>query len=58
MADWGLYAALRGTDNWAQRRADEQMEMQILEKHAAREEKKTQQNMVAEEEINRVYPWT
>jgi len=52
MADWGLYAALRGTDNWAQRRADEQMEMQILEKHAAREERKTQQNMVAEEEIN------
>jgi len=53
MADWGLYAALRGQDNWAQRRADEQMEMQVLQKHAAREEKKTQQAMMAEEGINK-----
>jgi hypothetical protein len=52
MADWGLYAALRGQDNWAQRRADQQMEMQIHEKQLAREEKKTQQRMASETEIN------
>jgi len=51
MADWGLYAALRGTDNWAQRRADKQMNMQIQEKQAAREAQKTQQSMLAEEQI-------
>ena len=52
MGDWGLYAALRGTDNWAQRRADQQMEMQIQEKNVAREEKKTQQRVISEEKIN------
>jgi hypothetical protein len=52
MADWGLYGALRGTDNWAQRRADAQMNMQIREKMAADSEKKVQMSNQAEEGIN------
>lgn len=52
MADWGLYTALRGTDNWAQRRQDKAMNLQIMEKMAANEERKTQQQMAAEENIN------
>ena len=52
MADWGLYAALRGQDNWAQRRADAQMNTRSREKHLAMEEKKTQQRVMAEEGIN------
>jgi len=53
MADWGLYSALRGTDNWAQRRADKQVNMQIAEKQLERENQKTQQSMLAEEEIQK-----
>ena len=53
MADWGLYSALRGTDNWAQRRQDKAMNMQIVQQQAADEEKKTQQAMQAEEGINK-----
>ena len=53
MADWGLYSALRGTDNWAQRRADKQVNMQIAEKQLERENQKTQQSMLAEEQIGK-----
>ena len=53
MADWGLYTALRGTDNWAQRRQDKMMNLQIAEKEAAREEARTQKEMLAEENINK-----
>jgi hypothetical protein len=53
MADWGLYTALRGRDNWAQRRQDKAMNMQIVQQQAANEEKKTQQEMLAEEGINK-----
>jgi len=52
MADWGLYSTLRGTDNWAQRRQDKAMNMQIVQQQSADEEKKTQQSMLAEENIN------
>ena len=52
MADWGLYTALRGTDNWAQRRADKQMNMQIVQQQKADQERKVEKSMLAEEKIN------
>jgi len=31
-ADWGLYSALKGTDNWAQKRQDKMQSLMILDK--------------------------
>jgi hypothetical protein len=40
MADWGLYAALRGTDDWQTKRADALMNLQAAEKRQAFEAEK------------------
>lgn len=40
-ADWGLYSALRGQDNWAQKRQDKMQSLMMLE----RREQKSQQNL-------------
>ena len=55
MADWGLYSALQGKDNWAQRRQDKAMNLQIVQAQAADEEKKVQKSMAAEQEINKYF---
>jgi hypothetical protein len=52
MADWGLYTALRGTDNWQQRRQDKMVNLQIAQQQRADEEKKVEKSMLAEEKIN------
>jgi hypothetical protein len=45
MGDWGLYSALRGTDNWAAKRQDRMQSIMIAEKQAQRSEMKLQQQM-------------
>ncbi len=52
-ADWGLYTALRGTDNWQQRRADKQMNMAALEKRAQMTELAEQKRLKSEEYLNK-----
>jgi len=51
MADWGLYSALRGTDDWAQKRQDQQMNLLAAEKSEAREQKKVAESAAAEADI-------
>ena len=55
MADWGLYSALRGTDNWQQRRQDKAMNLQLIESMHKEEQQKVQQSMMAEQEINKYF---
>lgn len=55
MADWGLYSALRGTDNWEQRRSDKAMNLQIIEKQNKNAQIAQQQSMEAEESINKYF---
>ena len=55
MADFGLYSALRGTDNWKQRRQDKAMNMKIVEQNALDAEAAQQQSMKAETEINKYF---
>ena len=55
MADWGLYSALRGTDNWKQRRQDKAMNLQIAQANANDAEVAQQQSMKAETEINKYF---
>jgi len=50
-----LYSALRGQDNWAQRRNDKAMNLAIQEKRVAREEQKAQTALKAEESINKYF---
>jgi len=53
--DWGLYSAMRGEDNWQQRRADAQMNLSIIEKQNAIEEQKTQKALQAEQGLNEYF---
>lgn len=48
MADWGLYSALRYQDDWATRRQDKMVEMQVLEKMQGIAEKDLQQQQQME----------
>jgi len=48
MADWGLYSALRYQDDWATRRQDKMIEMQVLEKMQGIAEKDLQQQQQME----------
>jgi hypothetical protein len=41
MADWGLYSALRGTDDWATKRQDKRMNLLAAEKMELRQQKKS-----------------
>jgi hypothetical protein len=51
MADWGLYSALRGTDDWATKRQDKQMNLLAAEKMEARQQNKVAQSAAAEASI-------
>lgn len=53
--DWGLYTALRGTDNWAQRRQDKAINLQLVNQMQQQEQQKVQQSMLAEQEINKYF---
>lgn len=46
-ADWGLYSALRGQDNWAQKRKDKMDSLMILE----RREKKAENDLAKEVQL-------
>jgi hypothetical protein len=51
MADWGLYSALRGTDDWATKRQDQQMNLLAAEKMEQRQQLKVAQSAAAETSI-------
>ena len=55
MADFGLYSALRGTDNWSQRRHDKAMNLAMVEQMKKDEQAKVQQSIKAEEDINKYF---
>jgi len=55
MAGYGLYYALRGKNNWAQRRQDAQMNLQMQKEMAAMEEQNLQQSLLAEQEIQAAF---
>ena len=48
MGDFGLYAALSGTDNWAQKRQDKMSNLMMLERMEQRSEKQVAAQMQAE----------
>tara|TARA_Y100000004_G_scaffold11976_1_gene12973 strand:- start:113 stop:1708 length:1596 start_codon:yes stop_codon:yes gene_type:complete len=48
MGDFGLYAALSGTDNWAQKRQDKMSNLMMLERMEQRSEKQLAAQMQAE----------
>tara|TARA_R100000742_G_C4279640_1_gene104911 strand:+ start:7416 stop:9026 length:1611 start_codon:yes stop_codon:yes gene_type:complete len=48
MGDFGLYAALSGTDNWAQKRQDKASNLMMLERMEQRSEKQLAAQMQAE----------
>ena len=48
MGDFGLYAALSGTDNWAQKRQDKMSNLMMLERMEQRSEKQMAAQMQAE----------
>ena len=49
MPNYALYSALRGTDDWKQRRADEKYNLALQEKMAQRESEKTAKQMQYQE---------
>jgi hypothetical protein len=49
MADWGLYTALRGQDDWKQKRQDQQYNLMIAEKRSARAEQQMQEQAKIEQ---------
>lgn len=51
MAGYGLYYALRGKNNWAQRRQDAQINLQYQQQMAQMEQEDLQQSLLAEKEI-------
>jgi hypothetical protein len=51
MADWGLYTALRGVDDWQQKRADKALSLQIAEKRNIIAEQKVKEQAAYEAEI-------
>ena len=51
MADWGLYSALRGTDDWAQKRQDQQLNLLAAEKSEKKEQIKVAESAAAEADI-------
>ena len=53
--DWGLYTAMRGQDNWQQRRADKAMNLQLLEKQTQIEQQKTAAEAQAEQSLNEYF---
>jgi len=55
MADFGLYTALRGGDNWAQKRADESMEMQLSERMRQQSEQKMEANTAAQQYMQQYF---
>lgn len=51
MADWGLYSALRGTDDWKTKREDKKMNILAAEKMELRQQKKVAESNKAEADI-------
>lgn len=53
MADWGLYSALRGTDDWGQKRQDSAMNLMVAEKREAIQQQEVAMSAAAETEISK-----
>ena len=53
MGDFGLYAALSGTDNWAQKRQDKMSNLMMLERMEQRSERQLASQIQAEEGIQK-----
>mgnify|MGYP003668717740 FL=1 len=51
MADWGLYQSLRGQDNWAQKRKDAQMNLQMQEALSVKEKTRNKERMEMEAKL-------
>jgi hypothetical protein len=52
MADWGLYTALRGTDDWQTKRADAMMNFQMMQGLADKRKAENQERMEMEAKLN------
>ena len=50
--DWGLYSALRGTDNWAQKRQDKMQSLMILDKRENKAQATLQKSAELEQGMN------
>ncbi len=48
-ADWGLYSALRGQDNWAQKRQDKMQSLMMLERREQRSQQDLEKQMQLEQ---------
>ena len=48
-ADWGLYSALRGQDNWAQKRQDKMQNLMILERREQKAQGELEKQMQLEQ---------
>ena len=55
MADFGLYRALTVKDDFAQKRQDAQFNLQALQNQSAIQEKIMQDNLLAQEQINKTF---
>jgi hypothetical protein len=51
MADWGLYTALRGTDDWQTKRADAMMNFQMMQGLAEKNKAENQERMEMEAKL-------
>lgn len=55
MADFGLYTALRGQDAWAQKRSDEQNEVNLAERMRQNSEQKLEANSAAQQYMQQYF---
>jgi hypothetical protein len=55
MADWGLYSALRGTDNWQQKRQDKMQSLAIMKEMDQRAQQDLQQSMALEQGMQKYF---
>jgi hypothetical protein len=51
MADWGLYSALRGTDDWQTKRQDKKMNLLAAEKQNQMQQQKVAESAAAEADV-------
>ena len=54
-ADWGLYSALRGQDNWAQKRQDKMQNLMILERREQRAQQDLEKQMQLEQGMQKYF---
>jgi len=55
MRDFGLYQALRGTDNWAQKRQDKMQSLMIARERDQNSQKELKQSMELEQGMQKYF---